>query len=329
MIGELAVWYLFLAGVGAGAVLVAAVLEQLTPFDVRCVATAAYRCAPEAVAFDWRTVAASWRLPAIPRPQFQHFFGPAYGAGMVAVLVGMVCLLADLGRPDRLLQLLFAPTLSFIAVGVYLLLVLLVFCLVLVAVWVFGATRLPRWLVATARIGAALSAIAVMTYTGLLLCTMPAVPFWNTLWVPLLFVASDISAGIGLVVAAVVLTGGDLPFRTTLLRIKRWDVFALVAEAVCLVLLLAAALMGSPTARASAALLLTGQLAPAFWIMAVLLGLAVPFAVNRWGGRPGQRSMLAVSAALLISCFFLRWCVVGAGLAPDMAAAVMAALGSA
>lgn len=339
LIGELAVWYLFLAGVGAGAVLVAAVLEQLTPFEVRCVAattlrsasgaSATYRYAPGAAASAWRTPAISWAAATIPQPQFQRFFAPAYGAGMAAVLVGMFCLLADLGRPDRLLQLLFAPTLSFIAVGVYLLLALTASGLVLCAVWLFGATRLPRWLVAAARIVAALSAIAVMAYTGLLLCTMPAIPFWNTPWVPLLFVASDISAGIGLVVAAVILTGGDGPFRTTLLRIKRWDAVALVAEAVCLVLLLAVAFWNGPTAEASASMILRGPVAAPFWIMVVGMGLLFPFAAARASQGGGSRLMLAVSGALLISCFFLRWCVVQAGMAPDMAVAVMAALGSA
>ena len=37
-----------------------------------------------------------------------------------------------------------------------------------------------------------------MTYTGLLLASMQAVPFWHSAWLPLLFIASDISTGIGL-----------------------------------------------------------------------------------------------------------------------------------
>ncbi len=373
MIGELATWYLFLAGAGAGAIMVTAVLEALTPFDARCfapvaltrggsdwyaaagstlpvagygedaderVATAGYRSgvaawtvAPSGETVSRLTIAPTRfarlaALPVIPRPNFQRFFGPAYGVGLIAVAVGMLCLLADLGRPDRIFQLLLNPTLSFISVGVYLLLILSLATVLLCVVWVLGATRLPRWLVATARIVGFVAAIAVMTYTGLLLSSMPSIPFWHTAWVPLLFVLSDVSTGVGLVVAAVLLTGGDGLFRTTFARIKRWDVLAIGAQTLCLVFLLGTAVFRGSVAQASATMLLSGSVAPQFWIMVVGMGILFPLLAQRLGRFGSQRMMLAVSTALLISCFFLRWCIVQVGMAPDMAAAVMAALGS-
>lgn len=315
MIGELATWYLFLAGAGAGAIMVTALLEFLTSFGARCFV-------PSMALSRKATIA------VVPRPLFQRFFGPAYGAGFIAVAVGMLCLLADLGRPDRIFQLLLNPTLSFISVGVYLLLILSLTTAVLCVVWVFGATRLPRWLVATARAVGFVAAIAVMTYTGLLLSSMPAIPFWHTAWVPLLFVLSDISTGVGLAVAAVLLSGGDGLFRTTFARIKRWDAIVIVAQALCLVLLLGTAVFRGPVAQASATMLLSGSIAPQFWIMVVGMGILFPLLAQRFGRFGSQRMMLAVSAALLISCFFLRWCIVQVGMAPDMATAVMAALGT-
>lgn len=326
MIGELATWYLFLAGAGAGALLVAAVLEALTPFEVRCCEAVGPTGA--AARNGFARLAASAAMPAEPRAPFPQFFGPAYGVGLIAVAVGALCLLADLGRPDRLLRLLFAPTLSFISVGVWLLMALCLCAALLCAVWVFGAARIPRGLAAAVRIGCALCAVAVMTYTGLLLASIQAVPFWHSAWLPLLFVASDISTGIGLVVAAVVLCGGDGPFRTTLLRIKQWDAAAIVIEAICLALLLISAYFHGTTARESATMLLSGSVAPQFWIMVVATGLVFPFLAERLGRLGSQRMMLSVSMALLISCFFLRWCVVQVGMAPDMAAAVMVALGA-
>ena len=315
MIGELATWYLFLAGAGAGAIMVTALLEALTPFDARCFVPS-------------MALSRKVTMAVVPRPQFQRFFGPAYGAGFIAVAVGMLCLLADLGRPDRIFQLLLNPTLSFISVGVYLLLILSLTTAVLCVVWVFGATRLPRWLVVTARAVGFVAAIAVMAYTGLLLSSMPAIPFWHTAWVPLLFVLSDISTGVGLAVAAVLLSGGDGLFRTTFARIKRWDAIVIVAQALCLVLLLGTAVFRGPVAQASATMLLSGSIAPQFWIMVVGMGILFPLLVQRLGRFGSQRMMLAVSATLLISCFFLRWCIVQVGMAPDMAAAVMAALGT-
>lgn len=373
MIGELATWYLFLAGAGAGAIMVTALLEALTPFDARCFVPVSFSracadgCAARGSGFlavgygegggertstaDFRSGSAAWTVapsgeavsrsaiaptrlarlaapPVIPRPQLQRFFGPAYGIGFIAVAVGMLCLLADLGRPDRIFQLLLNPTLSFISVGVYLLLILILATAVLCVVWAFGATRLPRWLVAAARVIGFGAAIAVMTYTGLLLASMPSIPFWHTAWVPVLFVLSDISTGVGLIVAAVLLSGGDGLFRTTFARIKRWDAIAIVAQAFCLVLLLGTAVFRGSVAQASATMLLSGSVAPQFWIMVVGMGILFPLLAQRLGRFGSQRMMLAVSAALLISCFFLRWCIVQVGMAPDMAAAVMAALGT-
>ncbi|MBB3171895.1 NrfD/PsrC family molybdoenzyme membrane anchor subunit [Parvibacter caecicola] len=325
MIGELATWYLFLAGAGAGALLVTAVLEALTPFEVRC--CEAVGPADAAVRNGFARIASRVAMPAAPRAPFPQFFGPAYGVGLIAVVVGALCLLADLGRPDRLLRLLFAPTLSFISVGVWLLMALGLCAGLLCAIWCYGASHLPRGLVAAARTGCALCAVAVMTYTGLLLASMQAVPFWHSAWLPLLFIASDISTGIGLVVAAVVLCG-DGPFRTTLLRIKQWDALAIAIEAACLILLLLSAYFQGTTARESATMLLSGSVAPQFWIMVVATGLVFPFLAERLGRLGSQRMMLSVSAALLISCFFLRWCVVQVGMAPDVAAAVMVALGA-
>lgn len=324
MIGQLATWYLFLAGAGAGALLVTVVLEMLTPYETRCASPALVFVANSDSGTALRIRAT---MPVIPNRLYQRFFGPAYGAGLFTVAFGMVCLLADLGRPDRVLQLLLNPSLSFISVGIYLLLFTLVCAIGLCIVWTFGASFLPRWLVLMLHIGCVLGSFAVMTYTGLLLSSMQAIPFWHTVWIPVLFVLSDLSAGAGLCIAVVLMTSGDDLFRTTLSRIKRWDVIAIGAQALCLVLLLGTTVFRGLTAQASATMLLSGSVAPQFWIMVVGMGIVFPLLVRCADRFGSSRVMLVVSASLLISCFFLRWCIVYVGMAPDLDVALNAMLG--
>ena len=344
VIGDLAVCYLFLAGAGAGALAAAVVLELLTPRDARCalidsqpgaiLVCPARPCrAPRSPRVSLgrstgpRAGVYPLRASVIPRERLRPFLGPAYGVGLAAVLLGMFCLLADLGRPDRLLALFLAPSLSYIAVGAYLLAALVLCAAPLVGLWTFGASRLPAWLVAVARFGCLAAAVAVMAYTGLFLASLPAVPFWHSPWLPVLFVASSASAGLALVAAAVVLGPSPEAFSITLRRILRVDALLVAAESAVLAALLAEALVTDGVGWESATSLLAGRLALAFWPIAVLLGLAVPLLADLLIRDAAPRPALAVSVCILAGGLALRWCVIQAGVSPDIAASVAVALG--
>lgn len=342
MIGDLTVCYLFLAGAGAGALAAAAVLELLTPRDARRAlvdprpGAASAQPARRVLRLPRVSLVRSTgpragicalRASVIPCETLRPFLGPAYGAGLAAVLLGMFCLMADLGRPDRLLALFLAPSPSYIAVGAYLLTALVLCAAPLVGLWAFGASRLPLWLVAGARVGCLVAAGAVMAYTGLFLASLPAVPFWNSPWLAALFVASSASAGLALLVGAVVLGPSPGAFSVTLRLVSRADALVVAAEAVVLVALLAAALAAGGAGGESAVTLLAGRLALAFWPIAVALGLAVPLLADLLVRDATPRLALAVSLCTLAGGLALRWCVVRAGAAPDMAASVAAALG--
>lgn len=314
MLGEMTIWYLFLAGAGAGALLGAAVLEFLTPYAERC-------------AEPRGTLADHPAAPFVAAEALRPFFGPAYGAGLAAVLLGMFCLMADLGRPDRLLDLFLSPSLSFISVGAYLLLALVLCAALSAAAWSFGVSSIPRWLAGVARVGLVASALAVMAYTGLFLASLRAILFWYSPWLPALFAVSALSTGLGLLAGAVAIGGAPDRFATTLRRVQRVDAVAIVAEALLLAALLITALAGDETARASAQVLLVGPLAPTFWLFVVVIGLGVPLVGDLAGRADGSRLMLLATACLLMGGFFLRWCVVRVGTAPDVAAFVAAAFG--
>ncbi len=343
MLGDLSVWYLFLAGAGAGALVAAAVLEQLTPLGARYAVPGPAGAAPAPARRVLAAPAAhrpgAWRprprrlapagaliAPAVPREALRPFLGPAYGAGLLAVLLGMACLLADLGRPDRLIVLLTSPTPSYIAVGAYLLGALVLCALAPVAQWALGMA-LPRGLAAAARVGCVAAGVAVMAYTGLFLASLQAIAFWHSPWLPALFVASAASSGLGLLTGAVALGPAPDAFQSTLGRVRRADAAAIVVEAALLAALIADALVSGDAARASAAQLVGGALAPSFWLLVVGLGLIAPLAAELAVADPTPRAQLAVAACLLAGGLALRWCVVQAATAPDVAAFVAAALG--
>lgn len=308
MLEDLVVWYLFLGGAGAGLLFVSAVLESLSPRAIDGVRADRDGC-------------------YAPRLAYRRFFGPAYGTGIAAVALGMFCLLLDLGRSDRALSLFFQPTLSFIAVGAYALIALMVLAAVLVAVWVFGFDFLPRLAARVVRAAVAVVAFIVMAYTGLFLSSMPSVPLWATFWIPVLFVASALSSGIALLVCAVVLTGSSEEFASTLRRMQKIDAVVIACELVVLVLFVASAYVGSETARLSAGRLVQGDLAAAFWGFAVVLGLIVPLVCEMLNGKAGMRSAVVAGILVLVGGFFLRWCIAQAGMAPDIVASVMGVLG--
>ena len=304
MLEDLTVWYLFLGGAGAGCLLVAAVLECLSPHAIA--ANGGRR---------------------IPKGPYRSFFAPAYVAGLAAVAVGALCLLLDLGRGERALSLVFQPTLSFISVGVFLLIALMVLAAAPAALWAFGRTGLPEPLALATRVLLALAAFSVMTYTGLFLSGMPSVPLWNTPLLPVLFVTSALSSGIALLVCVAFLTGSSERFASAANRLRAADAVVIVCEVILLALFVGAAFLKGGTAQASAERLVQGDLSAPFLGLVVLLGLVVPFACEALARKVSERAVVAAAVLVLAGGFFLRWCIVEAGMAVDIAASVMPALG--
>lgn len=305
MLGDLVVWYLFLGGAGAGLLLAAAVLECLSPQALVVGCGSRY----------------------VPQQAYRRFFGPAYLIGVAALSIGMLCLLVDLGRGERVLMLFLQPALSFISVGAFSLLALVVLAAFPVAVWAFGYGRFPRVFVLIVRALLIVVALVVMAYTGLFLSSMPSVPLWATPSLPVLFVASALSSGLALLVCTVVLTGSGEEFSSTLDRLRKVDAVVIACEIVALVVFVASAYAGSETARASAERLVQGDLATLFLGLVVVLGLLVPLACEAFNRTAAARVSVAAGAFVLVGGFFLRWCVSEAGAAVDIAASVMTVLG--
>lgn len=312
MFSDLVVLYLFLGGAGAGAIAVCCIAD----------------------------LALSRRLGAEPQPcahAAERTIDLAFLAGFVMLAFAVVCLMADLGRLDRVANLLFSPRLTPLTVGAFSLATLLALGTVLAAVRFLYLPDTPQCAVRVAEGLAIAVALVVMVYTGVLLQGLTGVAFWRTPLLPLLFALSSASCGVAVVCAMAPFSGvEDVRQQQLLSALARCDAVLIVLEAA-----VAGGLLwwahGSENAGAQAAfgILTSGNAAASWWLGFMLCGLALPLAVEvalvlrqggylRWhsgaGRAPGvsaafdMRKMLAIAAALvLLGALCMRWVVVEAG----------------
>ncbi len=169
--------------------------------------------------------------------------------------------------------------------------------------------------------------IAVAVYTGVLLGAMPSRPFWNSPILPLLFLLSALSSGIAsLLLARALLQKGthdpDMAQSSYLLTAS--DVMLIGFELVVVFLFIMFAYLTVGDVQAAVAVILPGgSLATMFWFWFVLVGLLVPALVELVYVFPKllyQRDFglpygveIAVPIVILIGGFMLRYVVVVAG----------------
>ena len=119
-------------------------------------------------------------------------------------------------------------------------------------------------------------ALGVAVYTGMLLMSAPGVDLWNTALLPCLFTVSALDTGVALV-EIVSETGEGCALPTKQARFLRLSVIALVSAEICFLVLFAITSMGGSAAAAwSMNELLSGSMAPWFWILLVGVGLTLP-----------------------------------------------------
>ena len=282
MFGPLIVIYLFLAGAGCGTFVAAVYLSQ------RARSSAALRRSLGRVA-----------LPSL-----------VVSCGMVAV--GAACLMLDLGRPELALDVLANPAGSVLSVGAWALVAFMAAVAALLAcnLRVLGLGH--GAVLAVQALGCA-SALVVMVYSGLFLSTIWTLPLLASPLVPVLFVLSSASCGIATAFLAASFVETRHPYRGPLVWLARIDGGIVVVEAGCLSAFVLLAFAGEETAAAARALAF-GELAPVFWGVLAVCGLAVPLVLERFLTHGNSRTQLLWIAALLLAGgFALRWCIVGAG----------------
>lgn len=236
-----------------------------------------------------------------------------------SVVLGLLFVVADLSRPfnmpsailSSIAQGIFFSKLlvSWMTLGISLLFLLLLFSLVLVLghfglKWLEKITDSRWFLILLALIG-----FLVTIYSGFLISSAPGVPFWNTALIPVLWIISATVCAIGIL--KILIHKEDVSQLLTKAGLSL-DVMELVA----LIALIATPLYYGPeAARASALALLAGELAPAFWLGVVIVGVIVPMFLGFLLLRKENPKLgMAAAVCYLLGALILRTLVIQAGI---------------
>lgn len=277
--------YLFLAGTGAGAMIIG-VLSDFMGYVIS---------AKIAVAF-----------------------------GVPAVALSTVFLITDLGHPEKFFKAMLHPSTSWISRGFFIVSALII-CgafVIILWIWPFGGVLDTNQGLRTALEGIALIlAVATCIYTGILIGIVVSRPFWNNPLLPVLFLISAVSTGIGGLLFVTPIVRSVLGIRsletaTFLSHLESADMILVIVEAITIYLYLTLVFDRAPEA---ANLLLKGKLSGLFWGGFLGAGLLVPGMIEflSWGTHEGaSRSLAPVVAGvfLLVGGFLMRLLILAAGI---------------
>ncbi len=270
-----------------------------------------------------------------------HFVLARYGALLapVPVMFGSWLLIFELGSWDvgnwfRWLNLYRVINLSPMSIGTWLLTAFIGVSLVY-AYTFLGRNRAPGDALdglrkAAAWVGVPLG-IAVAVYTGVLLGAMPARPFWNSPILALLFLVSSLSTGVAVIMLARTflhkrkfVAESESQYHQSGYLLTASDVLLIGFELMVIFLfIMFAHLTVGDVKEAVSVILFGGGMATMFWFWVVLIGLLVPALVELFYVIPRllyHREFAAprgievlVPVAVLVGGFMLRYVVVVAG----------------
>lgn len=255
MASSLIIAYLFLGGAGAGMILVLSIMSFLSP--VRDIA-----------------VEGSGRMR--PLGVYTRLYGLGYCVSGVICVISALCLVFDMARPDAILGLILNPNPSVVSIGAYSLGLCILFSAILAVIWL--SQRGPSIVLCRiVAVGAIISALIVMAYTGLLLGIIPHIVFWQSPLIVALFILSSLSCGIALVVLAMTVFRLIMPFWHVSRGLLIIDGVLVVLELIALMIFV---ISSSRTAPLSVEVLLAGELSILFWAGLVIAGLIIPLVLE-------------------------------------------------
>jgi formate-dependent nitrite reductase membrane component NrfD len=237
---------------------------------------------------------------------FDSIWGMFIGWLIVAVIKGGAHILY-LGKPWRFWRIITRPQTSWLARG-------FIFVMLFIG---FGAIQLmiSYWAPGTAaevvfKVLAGISAVVVAVYTGFVLNTVKAVPFWNSSLLPLLFVLCGILGGFGISVL-IAINGGNVTLSTA----EAWSRWLLIANALLIAIYLWQAAARETTGKESVMEQIRGSSALVFWLGIVILGIIIPLIIAFVGMVTEMASGILVFgvACEIIGGLSLRYNVLKAG----------------
>ncbi|HKK16984.1 MAG TPA: NrfD/PsrC family molybdoenzyme membrane anchor subunit [Gammaproteobacteria bacterium] len=300
------VLYLFLAGVGAGAV----------------------------------TVSGSVLLRGGDYSGGGFFKLARYGAliGPIPVILGTCLIIFELGRWDRAFNLFKVINLSPMSIGSWFLGLFIITSLLYAAA--FLPSFLPRFEPLSKRLASVLHVLAwinvplgigVAVYTGILLGAMPSRPLWNSPILALLFLISALSTGVATILLARVFfkenitdSASEHHYHETGYMLTSADLLLIGFEILVIFLFIMFAHLTIGNLKYAMAIILPGgEMAGMFWFWVVIIGLVIPGLLEmvyvlpkmiyRSEFRVPRISEAVISLAVLAGGFMLRYVIVIAG----------------
>jgi formate-dependent nitrite reductase membrane component NrfD len=278
--------YLFLAGIGAGAYIIGFIFN-------------------------------------LAHPEFVILPKVAVILGAPLVIIGVLFLIADLGR-KTLFPLAFSqPLSSWIARGTIIITVFIILDLVHIGLWIWPSTLLENLpgLLLSLWVITAIFAVLTLIYTGLVLGAAKPIHFWNTSLLPILFLASGIFTGImGIASCLIAYTlFAEVAIEQLLMVMARYVIFITIVEAIIISFYLWRTHQVI-AARTSVRIVTRGHLAVTFWNGVVVAGLLIPLAFAIYYiylpiANPVSVLVLAIVVSIigLIGGFILKYIVVAGG----------------
>jgi formate-dependent nitrite reductase membrane component NrfD len=215
-------------------------------------------------------------------------YAPGVLAGFALVLGGIVCLLFHLGHRIRSWRAIAGLAKAWISRGV-----LFAAGLICFGFYFLLKSSAPG---SFASIGVIGFGLLTALYSGFLLASMTAIPFWNSALTPILFLSHSLTTGFAILTLMALGNSETTCNRAALLT--------LLLAAITLVLTLvhvSVMMRATNAARRSVHLLFSGNLRWTFTGGALLVGLVVPFIIVCWMYLGDAQSMQSATAAMLVA----------------------------
>jgi len=254
--------------------------------------------------------------------------------GPFPVMLGTFLIVFELGQPFRALNLFHLINLSPMSIGSWFLNIFIMLSVLYAMTFLPPSAgpgdKLSPYRRALAWICVPLG-IGVAVYTGIMLGAMPARPLWNSPILSALFTLSALSSGVAVIILAGVIfrrKSKDIAIRgdyeNSSYMLIASDALLLGSEMMVVFLfLLFGHLTIGDVRHAMSAILPGGELAVMFWGLVVMVGLLIPFIIEMVQifpklihGRKFKSHVaieVVVPLAILVGGFALRYAIVAAG----------------
>jgi sulfite dehydrogenase (quinone) subunit SoeC len=242
-------------------------------------------------------------------------YTPGLIAGFILAGGGGIAHLAFLGRPERVLNMIYRVRTAWISrgfVGLTLFLVGAVLYLppLVLTGWPWAADSVPGY------IGwgmAACGMVVLIVYMGFVYEASKGIPFWNSPLHPVLYMAYALRGGIAALLVTMALF--DAPNAGAAHLVTIWTAITAVVIVLFTLEIQGALTGGNPAARQSVRDMLAGRMAVYFYVGTLLIGLVVP--VVLLSGQIAQLSVGMLAAIGLFSAlgdFFMKYTTIRAGI---------------